>query len=356
MNDTALRQASRVWRETLGVLGFLRQAFLRRAGEEGVGLEFLFQLSRGGCVLPAYLFHRAAQPVANGELPVSIAVLYKTLLGVSLTTGRGLQYQLITGAPVVRCTPADLLAFTEQERLFINQKGEACAAPSGLVAELFERMIHGFEPVPADAATLTALLPDLDAFLSYADQSLKLLLTTELLGILFRPLAAALRRAVASEATEGGEQSSEAMLSPAQKARLMEGILRTIEQLDRRSLRVLAAALRSLTSEPSPSWLERAAREISSRAPGGASEAPLVHELLKYLALERKALIHLKGLEDDLNGALGRPPRPEMPDVSVIAGGLGGKVRRKLFARLGITFETGAEHTLVRSGSEAYAL
>lgn len=146
MNISALRSMSEHWTRSLTHALEARSHFLRRAGlptDQDLHLGDLYLLSLFLLALPGYMLHRPREPVANGDLPVAVASLFRVTDGVRfsiehLLHGHGREVLLLDA----HLDPRAFLHLVEQECLFLGVHG-VCAGPAPRVLEFLDLMITG---------------------------------------------------------------------------------------------------------------------------------------------------------------------------------------------------------------------
>lgn len=405
MNISALRSMSEHWADTLGHTLEARDHLLRRAGlpvDEDLSLGDLYLLSLFLLAIPAYMLHRPREPLANGELPVAVASMFRVTDGVRFSIehmihGHGAE---VRGLEDV-LDPRTFLEVVEQECLFLGVHG-VCAGPAPRVLELLEAMIGGRGAGPESGEGRSGLdgqVRSLDAALAYA------VLTTWMTAVL-----ELFWHRTGTVARDLGEAASRLRASPDCPRPDVPGALRRLGESHRlfqtapprlRRPEVLGALIRRCAGLAGTSLLDPARgesggedgedleaaaavlrrflaeRKIPSELPEGTLEA-LAPALLRAADQERRALAVCNRLQQRINQLLERPAmeRPiDRRDLIAhgrnLAGAAGtgaggaedppGAGSRRLVTEvaeelLGLGIELGEDATVVRHGDARVTL
>lgn len=140
MNASALRQMTDNWPAILQMLRDLRRGYLAHHGLASAGLDDLLGVCIAGVALPAYLMQRCKNPVADGELPATVAAVYKVLVGVLAVVRKMVVDRAVAGETPSLPTHRQLSELAETTGRLVAD-GEACAGPPHLMGEALECIV-----------------------------------------------------------------------------------------------------------------------------------------------------------------------------------------------------------------------
>ncbi len=166
MNVSALKQMSTNWGVISGVLALLNQQYRTREGVKELDYFDLWRITSIGALYPSFLILRARDALADGQIPVFIAGVYKVLIGISGVVAKqalisSLRKRHLLSRLVLRAapyTPQALLAHVEESGAFIGQR-EVCAGPPKLVEQALRALMLG----EADCEQSRAALQEIEA-------------------------------------------------------------------------------------------------------------------------------------------------------------------------------------------------
>ncbi|WP_185679535.1 hypothetical protein [Novosphingobium piscinae] len=173
MNMTALKAMRAQWRQMMGLLGPIREAYLRRFPEarQGWTVAHVERLTVCVLALPSYLMLRFDRPTANGDLHPALSNLFRVTDGLRMTMHHMLFVPLFEPmhAPDAPVTPEHILAYAERNFLFHSEHG-VCAGPRFMIEDFLAVLLDGAAPRsgfdamidPELAAALDLLEPALD--------------------------------------------------------------------------------------------------------------------------------------------------------------------------------------------------
>jgi hypothetical protein len=135
-NATAMRQIAESWPRILADVGVIQRAQgCRNLGD-------LFTIARTVTSIPAFLYRRARKPLRDGRLLPHLASAFKVMAGVHALVEHSIRTD--RGPSFAKLHPADeLIAFLEQDGLFVSASGHACAGPESMVREILSLTMHG---------------------------------------------------------------------------------------------------------------------------------------------------------------------------------------------------------------------
>jgi len=208
INISALRQVTRRFRPLLGAVGFLRDAYMRRTGCTAWTLPHLWTLGQIGTLIPTYLLRRRVDPLADGELPVLVAAIFKTLAGLFLSAdalvidavldnragGTAEQVDLFAAnEPAAALTTDELVTLTNLLDVF--GRGDAvCAGSPAMIDELVDVVISGTASVNNEGGReLAAILGNVEDFFEFAERMNAIMIGRDLLRHQLRDEHARLR-------------------------------------------------------------------------------------------------------------------------------------------------------------------
>lgn len=421
MNLSALRSMSEHWIETLGHTLDARNHFLRATGlpaDEELRLGDLYLLSLFVLVIPGYLMQRPRKPLANGELSVALASMFRVTDGVRFSIEHMIHGHGIHGHGAgdldldAHLDPQAFLAYVERECLFLGESG-VCAGPTPRVLELLELMIAGRAParVRESEGGLDAEVGSLDTAFAYTVLTTWLTTAVELFWHRTADLARSLDEAVRSleapadcprpdvpETLRAWVRSHRRFQTEPprlRRAEVLEALLRRCARLAEadpggrfgkegvsQPWSELAEASRLAPAADSEGDREGKAaaalhrflqrRHLPSALPAGTLEA-LVPAVLRGAALERRALAVVNALQRRINELLERPPmgrpvdrRDLIAQGRVLAGAVGEEDTPETAARrlatevaerlLGIEIELREDELRVRHGDSRVVL
>ncbi|WP_224362056.1 hypothetical protein [Hyalangium versicolor] len=336
MNVSALKQMNRHWTETLSVIDFIRGQYQSRTGRGTLSLLDMWQVCKLASFLPGYLLFRAQAPIAEGQLPVSVAAAYKIIVGIAATVERLVMQELVMNGygegPVM--TPEDFFTLVEESGDLVGLE-QVCAGPANLIQEALQVVMVG--PVGTlRHDEIQALVPDVDAFFRYTRLGTRVHLTSFAFSLRMQgalkevseqlgqpgaePLAGKLSEALATvgegraalAATLAQAATALVELPPEAQTQLLDGFVQLgrdpgesqpPEQLEAPSLQ-----------EPGSQQLQ--AQLSSALRAAGAQESSsegLVAALAQCLILERGAQRVFSALQQQLDHVLGYPSSTHEP-------------------------------------------
>jgi hypothetical protein len=329
MNISALRQMTENWAEVLAGVRFLRASYLRCFGLTELNHGHAWRLSRMGTALPAYLLCRPQARIADGSIPLSVALVYKVLAGVFQALQHRYLFAVAMGQPLQgEPIPADVLAHAEQNEMLLGKTG-VCAGPNARILELLEQLLSNAAPEPAtDCNELERVLGDPLPFFRYGTADVALQLGKFVFGVQWRACLYQLEQRVHAESP-----THEAL--PVLKAELRRAFESAQLALPDALFSEEAAPIRSkvvaaLQTELAvmESWLvaqqQLEAASVSegtkpalAPAAGAAPEALLQAALTEYDALEQAALEQVGALQRAIDRMLKRPDALRMDACTV---------------------------------------
>jgi hypothetical protein len=331
INVSALRQLTRRYRSLLGAVGFLRDAYARRTGCAAWTLPHLWTLGRIATLIPSYLMRRRVDPLADGELPVLVAAMFKSLAGVFLSAhaividavledragGAGQVDLFAADAAAAALTAEELFTLTNLVGAFAH--GDAvCAGPPAMIEELLDVLVSG-APAGDDEGgrELAAILGDVDELFGFAERMNAITIGRDLLRHQLRDAHARLRDQPARLPAVVAEQILRALgtrehaasirlyqpsAAPARRAmtRWLESILALADRA--RPSRALVA------EEAAPRDVDRIVDWMTSEAGADLPALrPMAETLLACAGHERRWLATLTVLQADVNELCGQP-------------------------------------------------
>jgi hypothetical protein len=338
INVSALRQLTRRFRSLLGAVGFLREAYARRTGCAAWTLPHLWTLGRIGTLIPTYLMRRRVDTLADGQLPVLVAAMFKSLAGVFLSAeaivldavlqdragdaAPGQVDLFAADSPAAALTTEELVTLTNL--LGALAHGDAvCAGPPAMIEELLDVLLSGAPVDDEGGRELAAILGDGDELFAFAERMNAITIGRDLLRHQLRDEHARLRDQTGAATrlpTPVAEQILRALgtRDHAASMRLYQPSAALARQAMTRWLAAIlalsdrarpSAALRALVVERSPprdldrlvDWMTRHARADHPAL------RPMAETLLACVAHERKWLATLTSLQADVNELCGKP-------------------------------------------------
>jgi hypothetical protein len=356
MNVTALKLMMRHWDQTLALAGEMRARFVQRLPHHAIAnVGDLHALAVATLSLPGYMMVRGERPVANGELDAGIAVLFRVVDGIRMTTQDmlfGPEEAYVTGDPV---TADRVVDHCERRTLFLGLTG-VCAGPMKLIREFLELFVDGASVAPrAPSPGLDQIVGEPRVAIDYGLGGLqvesvvqtfvrrKVELARRLFDVTAGPLHAAF---------EGVPP-----LSPARSLRNFADVFEQAAALWRPVEPAFQGSLvDALATRPDPARREALAAFLGQTAGAGAPEtaAAIVDD---FFALERRALRVLDAQQRHLNGLLGRA-QPAPLDGAQLEGARreGFDFGRRLAEGLGVAIERGADATALEAGGRRVVL
>jgi hypothetical protein len=330
INVSALRQLTRRFRSLLGAVGFLRDAYARRTGCAAWTLPHLWTLGRIGTLIPTYLMRRRVDPFADGQLPVLVAAMFKSLAGVFLSAeaivldavlhdraGDAAPGQVDLFAaddPAAALTTEELVTLTNLVGAFAH--GDAvCAGPPAMIEELLDVLLSGAPVDDEGGRELAAVLGDADELFAFAERMNAITIGRDLLRHHLRDEHARLRdhrlppvmaaQVLHALGTRDHAASMRLYQPPAALAR--RAMTRWLEALLALSDRARpSAAVRVERSAPGD--LDRLVDWMTTHARADhPALRPMAETLLACVAHERTWLATLTALQTDVNQLCGIP-------------------------------------------------
>ncbi len=330
MNVTGLKLVQGCWPDVLQALQVTKQELLRRRARSGpLSLVEVYLYATTVLALPAYLMHRASDPLENGRIPIAISALFRAIDGTRITS----RHMLLTGAtpfaPEFVPDVEKLFLQAEKEALFIAERG-VCAGPPGMIREFLGQVLSVDAAASAEGEALPPALAEVSAATDYALAACEIEsivdrlwlrqapLLEELLVHLARegsldPASDALRRALTASTNIEALPFGISHLTV--EARSREAVVQSFStiiahcrELRGREAEVVAPA-RAFDEDRGAAAL--AARLVLERPtlPAATADA-LARALVQLVALEDDALAAMAERQAEVNRILGRsPPR-----------------------------------------------
>jgi hypothetical protein len=120
--------------------------------------------------LPAYLLRRRHRRVKDGDVPASVATIFKLVLGVQATIESMINSGYSFFSPVDIPTAKGFYDYAEEFGLFVSGRNAACGGPPGKIVELLEVAINGKKRSGGrdeKADDVIALIGDLEPAVQY---------------------------------------------------------------------------------------------------------------------------------------------------------------------------------------------
>jgi hypothetical protein len=182
MNISALKQINNHWTKILDTFTCLRSFHISQKSLSQISLLDLYKLAIAGYLMPSYLFYRAQNPFADGELPAFVATIHKAALGLVNAVQVMLTKRLVMGR-YKKDTSLDteaLYSFIEKEKLFIGP-WEVCAGTPNQIKELISLLLKP----QADDSIKIELIPNLKSYFHYIAQAETVVLLDNFFPIIF---------------------------------------------------------------------------------------------------------------------------------------------------------------------------
>lgn len=182
MNVSALKQITSHWNEILNGFSCLRSFHLQQKLSTTITALDLYKLAVAGYLMPSYLFYRAKDAFADGELPAFVATIYKASLGLVNAAQVFLTKHLILGEYIesARVNPEAFYLFAENEKLFIGP-WEVCAGTPNQIKEILAVMSDD----KIDYNAQIPLISNLERYFHYITQAEKVVLLDNFFSIIF---------------------------------------------------------------------------------------------------------------------------------------------------------------------------
>ncbi|MGH9348634.1 MAG: hypothetical protein ACRD26_15345 [Vicinamibacterales bacterium] len=337
MNYSALKHLGPQWKELRRISAYARREHVRRYPRGRFDLGDVLWFVSALVNLQNYLLRRVKDPMRDGEFPSVIGTLYKTATGV--TAASFIMYVSVWLDGADERAPADPQAihqFAETHRLLIGAR-EVCAGPPELIDESLRLMVLGDEPDDPTPPSIWWLIDDWEAYLAYATAMMKTEVLKQAFAIqhfaMMHELVGELQGSADREAASlagrvqewidgDGErswysaQSSGGVInryiasrSAGDRARVLAGMARLVDRLERAGTRGIPPAVftASVTAPPDP-LQQRAVREIRRALPrAGAATVDLVAcSLARQAVMESLTVEAFTALGAEFAGALGK--------------------------------------------------
>jgi hypothetical protein len=186
MNATALRAMRAHWREMMGVILKVREAYLKRFPEvrHGWTVAHMERMNVVVLCLAAYMLMRRDTPVSNGDLHPVLSSLFRVTDGLRLT-----MHQMLFVPKVEPMLPPDtpmtadvVWDYANRHHSFHSEHG-VCAGPPFMIKEFLSVVFDGIEPA---VGTPTSYDPAVQAAIDHIDQAFEYaMLGLESFAILF---------------------------------------------------------------------------------------------------------------------------------------------------------------------------
>lgn len=149
MNMTALKAMRVHWRQMMGLLGPIREAYFARFPEARAGWTVAHVERLAVCVLalPSYLLLNCAAPVENGTLHPALSNLFRVTDGLRMTMHAMLFVPAFEEMrrPDDAVSADEILAYAERNYLFHSDHG-VCAGPRFMVEDFLAVLLDGTAP------------------------------------------------------------------------------------------------------------------------------------------------------------------------------------------------------------------
>jgi len=385
INYTALKAMTKRWPELLSLTAQFRDAFFQRLPRLGADLlAGEVHLLAVTCLSTVgYVMVRGIDPVANGQLDVGLAAMFRLIDGVRIcttqlvrdTAGQQSCDRVVTGKVIHD--------YAEQNQLFIDTWG-VCAGPAVLIDEYLGVLLDGNAPPIDVEPSLATRLGDLPAALDYGLHGLRIESIVRAYGAMQGQLHERLRAAFAAHAS-APSKLQELLEIPIDREHypflrvdhpLLETYLMEIRvggwllERSRAGLPAeLPGALASmedlLRSEPETraGHASRLADFLTTAAPELAGQpqalrAELLAVLVQFFVLQRNCLravgVEQHRLNQRLRRAQGRALCDE--DLNAYARRASPALSRVFAEGLGVTVDTDAGATVLRQGDRSVSL
>ncbi|MBI4853445.1 MAG: hypothetical protein HY819_16750 [Acidobacteria bacterium] len=182
MNVSALKQINNHWEEILNSFTCLRSFHISEKSLDQISLLDLYKLAIAGYLMPSYLFYKAKDAFADGELPAFVATIHKAALGLVNAAQVMLTKRLVMGR-YKKDTVIDaenFYLFVENEKLFIGP-WEVCAGTPNQIKELLKLLLNN----QVDNSTKITLIPSLERYFHYITQAEKVVLLDNFFPVIF---------------------------------------------------------------------------------------------------------------------------------------------------------------------------
>lgn len=149
MNMTALKAMRAHWRQMMGLLLPIREAYLRRfpAARAGWTVAHVERLTVCVLALPSYMLLRCDAPVANGQLHPALSNLFRITDGLRMVMHHMLFVPLYEPmhAPDAPVSAETILAYADRNFLFHSEHA-VCAGPRFMVEDFLAVLLDGTTP------------------------------------------------------------------------------------------------------------------------------------------------------------------------------------------------------------------
>lgn len=149
MNMTALKAMRAHWRQMMGLLVPIREAYLRRFPDAASGWTVAHVERLAVCVLalPSYMVLRCDRPVANGDLHPALSNLFRVTDGLRMVMHHMMFVPLYEPMqrPDAPVTTEAILAYADRNFLFHSDHG-VCAGPRFMVEDFLAVLLDGATP------------------------------------------------------------------------------------------------------------------------------------------------------------------------------------------------------------------
>lgn len=182
MNISALKQINSHWAKILNTFTCLRSFHISQKSLTQISLLDLYKLAIAGYLMPSYLFYRAQNPFADGELPAFVATIHKAALGLVNAVQVMLTKRVVMGRykKDASLETEALYSFIEKEKLFIGP-WEVCAGTPNQIKELLNLLLKP----NVDDSIKVELIPNLESYFHYITQAEKVVLLDNFFSIIF---------------------------------------------------------------------------------------------------------------------------------------------------------------------------
>lgn len=177
MNVSALRQVTAHWDDIASGILWLRRLYAAPYRLEAFSLSHTWKFARMCTALPRFLLARRNNALQDGQVPLDVAGIYKTVSGILMTVehmlARGMSGESVLSSEA-------FVEYTNAQGIFEGPHG-VCAAPPHLLLKAVATVLEGGSSSgDAGDARLRELLPDVDCFLRFAARATQLDLAKQL--------------------------------------------------------------------------------------------------------------------------------------------------------------------------------
>ncbi len=358
MNVSALRQMTKHWKELLSYVRYFRTLYLEDTGVSELRYRDAQCVGQLITMVPWFLWRRREPALGDHPVPPVVGSAFKLVLGFNPVTSMLNVDALLAemggdeGPPV---TPERVWEEADGSGLLIGPE-QVCAGPRHMFSEALAAFLLGAGEGDFDAdvtaAEVARVLPDLDAFRSYAYGTYNFIVVQYLLRNARRLILDDLARAtweredVPAALTEAIGAAHEAMpatlLDQAvnelddDERTVMSGVLGVVvpdlEGLPHDGAVQVAGAIADDWTRPREELAALTGRRLAPRADLPDDVAAVVLDrALVHGAMAQRVGHYIEGAERRLYAALGRDP-PKLPPTAVILKQLYGDELERVFS------------------------